>query len=431
MKTLVLAFITLLAASFLQAPHAFGEPVGGRTYVVGVSPNLEKPDRESVFKSLVMLGLEGAAPGDVVVVYDALHLQPIARLAISGQSTADQNPRARMQKLKSDFANLQRFFGTDSHCKPEEAGLIRLPQFLDLAGAQLRQPDEAITIIVIGAPYYIDAAEPAFNMTNGAYPSDGHLLADDRASVFGVAGKKGALRRASVHCSYLRDNFANDIARNRLQRFWTLFVGEQGGVLASFAPDVSLVFERARQNIQQPCVATSIDKEDLQIQMHRAGQREIPTIPSPRKNANAPVSTEPPPIQPPNTTALQVKESATELKINVIGDVLFDFDRADMRQTAEPVLAQVLHIVREHSQASVLIEGFTDSRGLASYNLKLSERRAQSVRTWLITKGIAEQKVWARGCGSENSVAANTRADGSDDPEGRQRNRRVEITIKK
>jgi outer membrane protein OmpA-like peptidoglycan-associated protein len=78
----------------------------------------------------------------------------------------------------------------------------------------------------------------------------------------------------------------------------------------------------------------------------------------------------------------------------------------------------------------VTIEGHTDDKGPVDYNQRLSERRAAAVQRWLAgnggLKGVAMK---TRGWGATKPVAPNTRPDGSDDPAGRQRNRRVEIVI--
>jgi len=92
---------------------------------------------------------------------------------------------------------------------------------------------------------------------------------------------------------------------------------------------------------------------------------------------------------------------------------------------------QVVGMIQHYPNANVLIEGHTDAKGSASYNQKLSEHRAESVKTWLVGKGISEQIIWTRGWGAAKPVAPNSKPNGADDPEGRQKNRRVEITIKK
>jgi len=126
-----------------------------------------------------------------------------------------------------------------------------------------------------------------------------------------------------------------------------------------------------------------------------------------------------------------VKESATEIKISLQGEILFDFDKADIRPAAEPTLAQVAKMIGSYSKATVLIEGYTDAKGSDSYNAKLSDRRAVSVKNWFSEHGVAANSMQTHGWGAAKPVAPNTHPDGSDNPEGRQKNRRVEITIKK
>jgi outer membrane protein OmpA-like peptidoglycan-associated protein len=128
---------------------------------------------------------------------------------------------------------------------------------------------------------------------------------------------------------------------------------------------------------------------------------------------------------------VDVKETATQVKINLLGDILFDFDKADIRAVAEPTLAQVAKMIGSYSKAQVLIEGYTDAKGSDSYNAKLSDRRAVSVKNWFAKHGVAANSMQTHGWGGAKPVAPNMHPDGSDDPNGRQKNRRVEITIKK
>ena len=128
---------------------------------------------------------------------------------------------------------------------------------------------------------------------------------------------------------------------------------------------------------------------------------------------------------------VDVKETATEIKINLLGDILFDFDKAEIRPVAEPTLAQVAKLIHGHANAKVLIEGHTDSKGSEAYNSKLSDRRAVSVKNWFARHGANAGVMQTHGWGAAKPVAPNQHPDGSDDPEGRQKNRRVEITIKK
>ena len=75
------------------------------------------------------------------------------------------------------------------------------------------------------------------------------------------------------------------------------------------------------------------------------------------------------------------------------------------------------------------IEGHTDSIGTDAYNQKLSEARARTVRDWLAKRNVIPASTPIRGFGKSMPIAPNTTADGKDDPEGRQRNRRVEVVF--
>lgn len=129
---------------------------------------------------------------------------------------------------------------------------------------------------------------------------------------------------------------------------------------------------------------------------------------------------------------LGAKVVGQEIKIELAADVLFDFDKSDLRPDAVPSLQRVAEVLKEYPDAPVLIEGHTDSKGTDAYNQKLSENRAVSVKTWLVKNAGADgARITTRGWGEKKPVAPNTKPDGSDDPEGRQKNRRVEITVKK
>jgi outer membrane protein OmpA-like peptidoglycan-associated protein len=129
---------------------------------------------------------------------------------------------------------------------------------------------------------------------------------------------------------------------------------------------------------------------------------------------------------------LRIKETPTEIHIELASDVLFDFDKADIKPQAAAALKQVAFVIRDKAIGVVRIEGHTDSKGSNAYNLRLSRRRADSVKTWLIHKENLENVAFrTRGFGAKRPIAPNTKPDGSDNPEGRQKNRRVEIILKK
>ncbi len=129
---------------------------------------------------------------------------------------------------------------------------------------------------------------------------------------------------------------------------------------------------------------------------------------------------------------LNASETPADIKVNLSADVLFDFDKAVLKREAEAALQHVATVIRAFPNAQVLVEGHTDGKGTDSYNQVLSERRADAVGKWLIANtGLAPTRLTTRGFGKSKPVASNTRPDGSDDPAGRQKNRRVEIVVKK
>lgn len=129
---------------------------------------------------------------------------------------------------------------------------------------------------------------------------------------------------------------------------------------------------------------------------------------------------------------LSAKVTDTEIRIQMSADVLFDFDKAVIKQAAEPALTSVATVLQEYPRAAVRIEGHTDAKGSDSYNQNLSERRALAVQDWLKKReGLKSVAFSTRGLGAKQPTVPNTKPNGTDDPEGRQKNRRVEIVVKK
>lgn len=128
---------------------------------------------------------------------------------------------------------------------------------------------------------------------------------------------------------------------------------------------------------------------------------------------------------------MRVKETETEITIDLAADVLFEFDKADVLPAAEETLKKAATFVRD-AKGVVRVEGHTDSKGDDQYNMALSLKRAESIRNWFLTSGgITAVQFAVEGAGEKKPVAANEKPDGSDDPDGRQKNRRVTITVRK
>jgi outer membrane protein OmpA-like peptidoglycan-associated protein len=106
-----------------------------------------------------------------------------------------------------------------------------------------------------------------------------------------------------------------------------------------------------------------------------------------------------------------------------MGDVLFDFGKYDLRAEAREKLAKLSGIVLAHPGLALAVEGYTDNVGGDEVNQTLSEKRAESVRTYLVDQGLPPASVTAQGFGKSNPVVDNST------PANRQKNRRVEIVV--
>lgn len=131
-------------------------------------------------------------------------------------------------------------------------------------------------------------------------------------------------------------------------------------------------------------------------------------------------------------STLDVTTKADTIEIVLPADILFDFDKSDLRAQATSVMQELTQIIRDKARGRVDIHGHTDGLGKDTYNQRLSERRADAVKIWLSKSGgLASSLFTTKGFGARNPIAPNVKADGSDDPDGRQLNRRVTLVIRR
>ncbi|MBI3784602.1 MAG: OmpA family protein [Deltaproteobacteria bacterium] len=134
----------------------------------------------------------------------------------------------------------------------------------------------------------------------------------------------------------------------------------------------------------------------------------------------APAVVPPPPPPPP---VAKVAPPAPQKKKIVLRSVHFDFDKSVIRADAVPVLNEAADTLKEEGGVAVIVEGHTDSKGSDAYNEKLSKRRADAVRQYLVKHGIPSNRITAEGFGESRPVASN------DTDDGRAENRRVELRV--
>jgi len=137
-----------------------------------------------------------------------------------------------------------------------------------------------------------------------------------------------------------------------------------------------------------------------------------------------PVAAPPPPpppapaVKPPPPPPRPIVE-----KISLRGDTLFDFDKSVVKPEGKAVLDKLVQQAKDLNLEVIVAVGHTDSVGPDAYNQKLSERRAAAVKAYLVSKGIAANRVYTEGKGEKSPVADNKTK------EGRSKNRRVEVEV--
>jgi outer membrane protein OmpA-like peptidoglycan-associated protein len=160
--------------------------------------------------------------------------------------------------------------------------------------------------------------------------------------------------------------------------------------------------------------AGKADRDQIQLS---ARTKEVATADAARDQANQ------------QAAAIQAELDALKAKptdrglVLTLGDVLFDTGKAELNPGASRNLDQLVVFLTDHPERRVEIDGYTDNVGTDSFNLSLSERRADTVRNVLVNRGIDSSRIVTRGYGKDFGVASNV------DSGGRQLNRRVEIVI--
>ena len=133
--------------------------------------------------------------------------------------------------------------------------------------------------------------------------------------------------------------------------------------------------------------------------------------------------TPPPPPAPKPAAKPKPKPKPVAEKVTLAADVLFDFDKSILKTEGKNKLDDLATKVKAINLEVVIAIGHTDSIGSDAYNQKLSVRRAESVKAYLVSKGVEPNRIYTEGKGEKQPVASNKTKD------GRQKNRRVEIEV--
>ena len=130
-----------------------------------------------------------------------------------------------------------------------------------------------------------------------------------------------------------------------------------------------------------------------------------------------------------NNTNSKEKTLVNSNKAGVISNILFLFDDYKLSKESDLEVQNLIAIMKENPSIEIEVLGFTDSEGKDGYNNRLSKKRAKNIRDKLIDAGISSGRVAFKGMGKSSPIAINENPDGSDNPEGRAFNRRVEFCL--
>jgi outer membrane protein OmpA-like peptidoglycan-associated protein len=131
-----------------------------------------------------------------------------------------------------------------------------------------------------------------------------------------------------------------------------------------------------------------------------------------------------------DVSGLNIRVTDTATIVDLPADALFEFDKADLTPGAETELQKAAELIRKAPPGAIEVIGHSDAKGDDDYNLRLSERRAQTVADWFARQvGVRQRAFRVSGKGETGPIAPNQTADGKDDAAGRARNRRVEVVL--
>ena len=131
-----------------------------------------------------------------------------------------------------------------------------------------------------------------------------------------------------------------------------------------------------------------------------------------------------------SNTALCMTKIPNPIEVAVeVENVYYDFNEASIQEASFASLDKLVQLLKDNPTLNIQLNAHTDSKGEEDYNLKLSEERANSVVNYLVKKGIDKKRLTAKGFGESTPIADNENADGTDNPEGRQKNRRTEFQV--
>jgi len=254
-----------------------GTPVEAREFMVGLSPFQKPSAAKQQIKSVIGFLVEILEPGDRAWLFDAYHQTSLGQFAVPNKSIY-ANPKAKLGANRQAVANLLKFAKEAREPKgrdqPSLMGAVRLPQFLRFIGENYPTTTE-MDVIVLGNPLFSDPSDKPFSMAQFSIPGDGHFSHDRRDTPFGLKGQRSLLTKRRVHLGFPDESWKRDDHHGfYVQRFWALFIEQQGGVLATFTHDIGTLYQRIKTRAPVPKHSYELEKTD-KLEMILLRSREV------------------------------------------------------------------------------------------------------------------------------------------------------------
>src|SRR6266850_684018 len=261
-----------ICLSVMAAPNSTPAP---QPYIIGISPYLDKSVKDDVYRSLIRLLVEDLPLNSTLAVYDAFELKTIAQVTLPNARVFN-SPKTRANQFAGAIRELKLFLAQE-HAKPADSHLgfqdaIRLPQFLDFLAENLPATNHQPALLLIGSPLYQDAKEPGFSMVDGYFPSDGHLQASREKSVFGFTPDNQPASAMVIHWVYFGDPWISDLHKEKVTRFWTLYLERRSAQMGVFSGDLLTTVQGFRQAAADTRAASkgwAVDPAQSKIEMLR------------------------------------------------------------------------------------------------------------------------------------------------------------------
>lgn len=227
---------------------AFSNPSIADEYVFVLPKSVQNEDDKQMLLTAATNAFLAIPAGDNIRIMNGFDRKTYVKFVIpSGK--AYKYPKVRKKQFKSQLLTLEKGVNSlliDSDAEPR----VLLPQFLAHLSTEVFAndlgEDDKVNVIIYGDALYHDQREPAFNMLNGFFPSDGHIRESQKRSIFGTLEKRNKLKNFYVHFVHSNqyDDWLSDLHKNRIERFWGLYLAAMGGQLVTFSPDLSATLDR-------------------------------------------------------------------------------------------------------------------------------------------------------------------------------------------